>query len=146
MRISDWSSDVCSSDLLRAAIAAQRDLQTRIDGIARDAREHDESVAALTERLGIAASGGGVTLLEGMRARLSAARSTASVLEALEESIAGRSAEMAAEDARHAAAWASLTALLEETGATDLQGPRSEEGRVGKEGGGTCRSRWSRHH
>src|SRR3546814_8865995 len=80
MRISDWSSDVCSSDLLRAAIAAQRDLQTRIDGIARDAREHDESVAALTERLGIAASGGGVTLLEGMRARLSAARSTASVL------------------------------------------------------------------
>src|SRR3546814_10459426 len=92
MRISDWSSDVCSSDLLdiasapatldvldelRAAIAAQRDLQTRIDGIARDAREHDESVAALTERLGIAASGGGVTLLEGMRARLSAARSTA---------------------------------------------------------------------
>src|SRR3546814_11917003 len=29
---------------------------------------------------------------------------------------------MAAEDARHAAAWASLTALLEETGATDLQG------------------------
>src|SRR3546814_1869907 len=67
-----------------------------------------------------------------MRARLSAARSTASVLEALEESIAGRSAEMAAEDARHAAAWASLTALLEETGATDLQGPgaaieRSEE-------------------
>lgn len=109
-------------DELRAAIAAQRDLQTRIDGIARDAREHDESVAALTERLGIAASGGGVTLLEGMRARLSAARSTASVLEALEESIAGRSAEMAAEDARHAAAWASLTALLEETGATDLQG------------------------
>src|SRR3546814_5604301 len=69
-------------DELRAAIAAQRDLQTRIDGIARDAREHDESVAALTERLGIAASGGGVTLLEGMRARLSAARSTASVLEA----------------------------------------------------------------
>src|SRR3546814_3209134 len=38
------------------------------------------------------------------------------------ESMAGRSAEMAAEDARHAAAWASLTALLEETGATDLQG------------------------
>ncbi|MFD1960447.1 ATP-binding protein [Novosphingobium panipatense] len=63
-----------------------------------------------------------MTLLEGMRARLSAARSTASVLEALEESIAGRSAEMAAEDARHAAAWASLTTLLEETGATDLQG------------------------
>src|SRR3546814_4468153 len=31
-------------DELRAAIAAQRDLQTRIDGIARDAREHDESV------------------------------------------------------------------------------------------------------
>src|SRR3546814_14880144 len=55
-------------DELRAAIAAQRDLQTRIDGIARDAREHDESVAALTERLGIAASGGGVTLLEGLRA------------------------------------------------------------------------------
>src|SRR3546814_21138390 len=76
-------------------------------------RSHDESVAALTERLGIAASGGGVTLLEGMRARLSAARSTASVLEALEESIAGRSAEMAAEDDRHARGWGSLTALLE---------------------------------
>src|SRR3546814_6686139 len=44
---------------LRAAIAAQRDLQTRIDGIARDAREHDESVAALNERVGIAASGDG---------------------------------------------------------------------------------------
>src|SRR3546814_18221630 len=41
-------------DELRAAIAAQRDLQTRIDGIARDAREHDESVAAITERRGIA--------------------------------------------------------------------------------------------
>src|SRR3546814_5928188 len=38
------------------------------------------------------------------------------------ESMSGRSAEMAAEDARHAGAWASLTALLEETGATDLQG------------------------
>src|SRR3546814_20298920 len=58
-----------------------------------------------------------------MRARLSAARSTASVLEALEESIAGRRAEMAAEDARHAAAWASLTAPLEETGAPYLQRP-----------------------
>src|SRR3546814_13990411 len=56
-------------DELRAAIAAQRDLQTRIDGIARDAREHDESVAALTGRLGIAARGGGVTRTERMRAR-----------------------------------------------------------------------------
>src|SRR3546814_20886426 len=76
------------------------------------------AVAALTERLGIAASGGGVTLLEGMRARLSAARSTASVLAALEDRIAGRSAEMAAEAARHAAAWASRTALPEEAGGT----------------------------
>src|SRR3546814_20295021 len=44
-------------DELRAAIAAQRDLQTRIDGIARDAREHDASVAALAARMGIAAPG-----------------------------------------------------------------------------------------
>src|SRR3546814_19376563 len=79
---------------LRAAIAAQRDLQTRIDGIARDAREHDESVAALTERLGIAASGGGVTLLDGMRARLTAARTPRSAMGALTESITGRNAWM----------------------------------------------------
>src|SRR3546814_16668756 len=62
-------------DELRAAIAAPRDLQTRIDGIARDARAHDESVSALTERMGIAASGGGVTKRTGMRARPQAASS-----------------------------------------------------------------------
>lgn len=106
-------------DELRAAISTQTELQARVDGMARDAREHDERVAVVADALGITSASDGTAPLDLMRARLAAARSTAKALATLEESAANRNAEAAAEDARREAAWGSLAALLEETGSAD---------------------------
>jgi len=105
---------------LRAAITAQADLQARIDGILRDAREHDERVIATADALGIAAASDTRQRLDFLRARLEAARSNAKVLATLEESVDIRTTEAAAEDARLSAARDSLKSLLEETGSADM--------------------------
>lgn len=105
---------------LRAAITAQADLQARVDGILRDAREHDERVIATADALGIAAASDTGQRLDFLRARLEAARSIANVLATLKESVDIRRTEAAAEGARLSAALDSLKPLLEETGSADL--------------------------
>src|SRR3546814_20248352 len=58
MRISDWSSDVCSSDLMRAAVEADLrqlalvfSIYRRIDRTIDTTRMHDEIGARLREEL-----------------------------------------------------------------------------------------------
>jgi uncharacterized protein YhaN len=107
-------------DELRVEIAAQSDLKGRLDGMVRDAGEHDSKVVALADALGIPAgkeSGDQLTL---MRTRLTAARSTATVLDTLQATVRSRGEEMAAEDAKLTAALNSLAALMEEAGAADI--------------------------
>jgi uncharacterized protein YhaN len=107
-------------DELRVEIAAQSDLKGRLDGMVRDAGEHDGRVVALADALGIPAVKDPGDRLALMRIRLTAARSTATILDTLQATVSSREKEMAAEDAILTAALDSLAALMEETGATDL--------------------------
>jgi uncharacterized protein YhaN len=105
---------------LRVEIAAQSDLKGRLDGMVRDAGEHDGRVVALADALGIPAAKESGDRLAIMRTRLTAARSTATVLDSLQATVSNRDEEMATEDAKLTAALDSLAALMEETGATDI--------------------------
>jgi uncharacterized protein YhaN len=107
-------------DELRTAIASQSDLQARVDGMTRDVEEHDQRITATADALAIAVTKEVSERLDLMRARLAAARSTASIFDTLQETVAARAAEATAEDARMSAAQESLKPLLEETGSTDL--------------------------
>jgi len=107
-------------DELRVEIAAQLELQGRLDGIARDASDHDSQVTALADSLHIAAAPENNVRLGEMRNRLASARSTASILETLGATVASRIEEVAAEDAKLAAAQDSLAELMAETGAADV--------------------------
>lgn len=107
---------------LRVAIAAQSNLQARADGMSRDADEHDERVSAAADALGIAAAKEVRERLDIMRTRLAAARSTANVLDTLQETFASRTVEAAAEDAKLVAALDSLKPLLDETRSVDANG------------------------
>src|SRR3546814_13845120 len=104
MRISDWSSDVCSSDL---ALRVLRDANV---GALRFLRPQ---VWLAEERV--------IQVVEGRR------------LEA--GGVVGGEAKVVAEGQAPADAAGGVAAEL-----------RSEERRVGKEGGSTCRSRWSQDH
>src|SRR3546814_7418606 len=56
MRISDWSSDGCSSDLLEHAVA---DFQHRhVEGAATKVVDHDGAAALLVEAVGESGRGG----------------------------------------------------------------------------------------
>src|SRR3546814_13949966 len=100
MRISDWSSDVCSSDLARAAAEL---------GIRSVAVFSEDDAASLHVR------------------KADEARPLRGV---------GAAAYLDAEQ---------IIAVAEAAGC-DASHPRSEERRVGKEGGGTGRSRGSQYH
>jgi len=107
-------------DELRVQIAAQTDLKGRLDGMVRDSGEHDSRVIAVADALGIPAakeSGGRLSL---MRTRLTAARSTATVLVTLEATVSSHDDVIAGEKAKLTAALDSLAALMEETGASDI--------------------------
>src|SRR3546814_14625242 len=113
MRISDWSSDVCSSDLLRDAAvvepangerAARR--SERIVVLEADARQHVDDV------------------VHGLAGHL-----------ALDEFLRQHGLGLGGFGHLDAADIADAPA-----------GDRSEERRVGKECGSTCRSRWSPYH
>src|SRR3546814_20151445 len=104
MRISDWSSDVCSSDLASVSIGPELGMGTKADSI-------DAHVLGAEPSL-VRQKSGQDSLFQGF------ARSTCN--------------EAAPALGKH-------------------QGPnlghgRSEERRVGKEWGRTCRSRWSPYH
>src|SRR3546814_19481770 len=120
MRISDWSSDVCSSDLLRIgngpepeSLDPQRMSSVSALNIARDLYE-------------------GLTRIEADGKVLPAAASGWQVADG------GRRYTF---DLRTDLHWSNGESLA----AADFV-RRSEERRVGKECGGTCRSRWSPYH
>src|SRR3546814_12183306 len=122
MRISDWSSDVCSSDLSQAASSAARP----------DAAETALSIFEACERRGI------VDRQDAFEMR--------GIL------LAGRRFEQARRfTASHPDAGLSALSAFEDPLASDAQANvwpmnRSEERRVGTEGGSTCRSQWWPYH
>src|SRR3546814_20355870 len=70
MRISDWSSDVCSSDLLTEAEGLERFLHTKYVGQKRFSLEGGESfIAAMDEVVGHAGENGVQELVVGMAHR-----------------------------------------------------------------------------
>src|SRR3546814_2951367 len=124
MRISDWSSDVCSSDLkareLKAAQAEAADLAGLVGDSASDAEMRELAQEELaTAEVRIAA-------LDRELKVLMLPKDAADEKNAILEVRAGTGGEEAA--------------LF----AADLF--RSEERRVGKECVSTCRSRWSPYH
>src|SRR3546814_21135723 len=124
MRISDWSSDVCSSDLVNVD-DARRDFDAQLARLARrneavlQAERHDADGA-------VAAHGEAAAGLDEQDAAVGV--------------VAGRRIE---EAARHHV----VPARLEAEASADpveagekIAPPRAEERRVGKECGGTCKS------
>lgn len=107
-------------DELRSAIGAQAELQARVDGMVRDAANHESDVALVADALGIAAMSDVDDRLTLLRDRLAAARAAASATDALKQTIASRSAEILAETAKIEAAMDTLRPLMEETGSQDL--------------------------
>ncbi|WP_019053417.1 ATP-binding protein [Sphingobium xenophagum] len=101
---------------LRVEIEALSDLQGRLDGMERDAADHGARVHAAADTLGIAVSENPEERLTALRSRLTSARATAKVIDALKATMGARNEEVAAEDARLAAAMDSLRSLMEETG------------------------------
>src|SRR3546814_16123227 len=131
MRISDWSSDVCSSDLIRRC----------------------DMASALWFDTPPAAPGGVQTFsAEPDRRRLTGAAVKA-VLR-LVDAWGGSNAEGAALlgvsestwDRMKAGRWDGVLSQDQLTRASALIGVSSEERRVGKECVSTCRSRWSPYH
>src|SRR3546814_17998275 len=106
MRISDWSSDVCSSDLLVAGGLVDEDLRLAGIELRRDQ--------------------GGVQEMH--------SHGPAFVMHAAE----GRKVAVAHGGDR--------VLVIRELVAQGFEFGRSEERRVGKECGSTCRSRWSPYH
>src|SRR3546814_19632624 len=102
MRISDWSSDMCSSDL-------------------DDRRLEKWSLRNRPRRLDLRG-----TDLDPLSAQLTLAETTARLKRGLKR------LKQLAHDLEHPR--------------TSARAGRSEESRVGKEGGSTCRSRWSPEH
>src|SRR3546814_11951262 len=116
MRISDWSSDVCSSDVDRRAAVAQQRRDDAADALARTGRRDGDEMPLAREQDRQRGAAGGVDL------------------------IAEAEADRAAVAARFE------RPADEQPIALDRRGQRSEERRVGKERVSTCRSRWSPYH
>src|SRR3546814_313739 len=155
MRISDWSSDVCSSDLEMAegylAIAVEN-MANAIKKISV-ARGYDVTKYVLSSFGGaggqhacLVADALGMTevLLHPLAGVLSAYGMGLADQRVLKE----KSVEVTLEAAALPALAAEIDTIATEAKAEMLaQGvPRSEERRGGKECGTTCRSRWSPHH
>src|SRR3546814_13166255 len=129
MRISDWSSDVCSSDL-RELVAAQVDAFVLLeavgeifDELAVEILTAEEGVAVGRLHLEYAVANLEHRDVEGAAAKvIDRDRLVLGLVEAIGERGSGRLVD----DAQHFEAR-----------------DRSEESRVGKEGGSTWRSRWA---
>ena len=105
-------------DELREAAASDALLRRRIDGIARDTRDHAAAVGRLAETLGVTA--GEVTeRIRSMRDRLAAARTAATLHESLDEEDRRRHGELQEAHAKLKATDEALAPLLVETGAAD---------------------------
>lgn len=118
----DISGAIATLDVLeelRVALAGQAELKARMDGMTRDADDHDTRVAAIADTLGVDGTGSSAERLHLMRSRLASARVTANLITSIEQTLAERTAAAAAEDAKLAVALASLELLMEETSSKD---------------------------
>src|SRR3546814_17828420 len=106
MRISDWSSDVCSSDLFPSSVG--------------EVMKRDQRIAIAKQRLDN---------------EMASFRQTMSVQSGIVENVRDDAQTLSEIVARSQGAEGSLQVSQ-----------RSEERRVGKECGSTCRSRWSPYH
>src|SRR3546814_18656222 len=122
MRISDWSSDVCSSDLKWRLLRTQR--------VAKGLRRGDSGIGA-----------GGVGVREGNRVHHLPERRRLDVGRICEQPVKLRRAHASRSDNEER-----RDDLFVEYRGVALQyllDARSEERRVGKEGVSSCRSRWA---
>src|SRR3546814_14777081 len=125
--MSDWSSDVCSSDLWERFKQRFDDWKNeRLEGLARPlGRKLWGEMKQNADALSAARASGAIQLFEQFRAIKSGA------LPAIRLHLIG-----------HSAGGIVHTMLAPRA----LKSGRSEERRVGKECGSTCRSRWSPYH
>src|SRR3546814_15556401 len=131
MRISDWSSDVCSSDLRDVCMVS-------LTGDVATGRKIMEAVAPTIKRTHFEL-GGKAPVIVLKDADIAAA------VEAIAEGgyyNAGQDCTAACRVYAHASIHDRLVAELEAA----VRKIRSEERRVGKECVSTCRSRWSPYH
>src|SRR3546814_14719104 len=126
MRISDWSSDVCSSDLLWESLVALLFLSRQVAYAWMCVQSRDTCVVALQ----------GADVQHGL-CRL--------IGEGARESTEEFAELWRANTDDHPRVGAELSATLNNRGG-QFGRDRSEERRVGKECVSTCRSRWSPYH
>src|SRR3546814_18001647 len=126
MRISDWSSDVCSSDLRTAEVRA------RVDGIVQR-RLYDEGSNVRAGQALFAIDP------RELRANLNAVQAT---LERAQANAANAQQDVD----RYRPLLKDQAISKQELDAAVARLRRSEERRVGKECVSTCISRWSRYH
>jgi len=105
-------------DELREAAAAEALLRRRVEGIARDTRDHAAAVGRVADALGVAA-GDVPERLRSMRDRLAAARTAATLHGSLDEEDLRRHGELQEAQAKLKATDDALAPLLAETGAAD---------------------------
>src|SRR3546814_21169709 len=135
MRISDWSSDVCSSDLLRITQNFGGAGKTESNGFSRSGLGGNDQVAASSFRLQHC-------LLDGCEGRVSARG----------ECVAERRRQIGKRHSISSREWGAgirspgIMRPLSTTCPAPLHPRRSEERRVGKECVSTCRYRRSLYH
>lgn len=105
-------------DELREATALEAQLRRRIDGIARDAREHSSAVKQLADRIGVE-PGDTAVRLQTLRERLAVARASETLISSLDEEDRRRESEVQEAQARLKATEESIAPLLLETGSDD---------------------------
>ncbi|WP_419808591.1 AAA family ATPase [Sphingomonas sp.] len=105
-------------DELREAAASEALLRRRIEGIARDTRDHAAAVGQLADTLGVA-TGEVPERLRSMRDRLAAARTAATLQGSLDEEDRRRHGELQEAQAKLRATDDALAPFLAETGAAD---------------------------
>lgn len=105
-------------DELREATALEAQLRRRIDGIARDAREHSNAVKQLADKIGVE-PGDTAVRLQTLRERLAVARASETLISSLDEEDRRRESEVQEAQARLKATEESIAPLLLETGSDD---------------------------
>lgn len=105
-------------DELREATAIEAQLRRRIDGIARDAREHSGAVERLADKIGVG-PGDTAARLRTLRGRLVEARASATLIGSLDEEDRRREGEVQEAQARLKATEESIAPLLLETCSAD---------------------------
>lgn len=107
-------------DNLRAALEEDARLNQRIAGIERDAKQFEDGVAVLADRLGVPANAIPAVRLEQLRTRLFEARTADRMLSGLGEEIEQRSREADEAASEIEAINATLAPLLAESHAADM--------------------------